>query len=139
MIRFRIDVKPNSLDGTPPLARRFHNAVHTVHYPSTRRQNDRVGKIGGINQPHMLDESAPRARFIVAGPRFVELSDRFERDLLARQSTRELHQSVHIPSQEATRRRPKVVLLAHVRVRCRDAINLYRCVSRVKLAWTEGK
>ena len=121
MIRFRIDVKPSSIDGTPPLARRFHNAVHAVHYGSTRGENDRVRKIGGIDQPHMLDESAPRAGFIVAGPRFVELADRFERDLLARQSTREFHQSVDIPSQEATRRRPKVVLLTHVMVRCRDA------------------
>jgi hypothetical protein len=41
--------------------------------------------------------------------------DSFERDLLARQIARELHQSVHIPSQEAPRRRPKVVLLAHCR------------------------
>ena len=121
MIRFRIDVKLNSVDGTLPLACRFHDAVHTVHYGSPCGQNDRVGKIGGINQPYMLDESAPRARFIVAGPRFVELADPFERDLLARQRTREFHQSAHIPSQKATRRRPKVVLLAHVRVRCRDA------------------
>ena len=121
MIRLRIDVKLNGIDGTPSLARRFHNAVHTVHDGSTRGEDDRVGKVGGINQPHMLDESAPRPRFIVPGPRFAELADRFERDLLARQSTREFHQSVRIPSQKATRRRSKVVLLAHVRVRCRDA------------------
>ena len=97
MIRFRIDVELNSLDRTQPLARRFHHAVHPIHYGPSCGQNDRVGEIGVINQPYMLNESAPRPWFIGAGPRFVELPDRLERDARARQSTRELHQSVHIP------------------------------------------
>ena len=120
MIRLWINVKLDRFDLKAALSRGLGYAMHAVHHRSTCGEDDRIGRIRGVDQFHVLDQGAPGSRLIGAGPGIVQLPNRSQRDHFPRQTTRECHEPVDIPGQEPAVRWPKVVLLAHVRFRGSD-------------------
>lgn len=93
---------------------RFEHPVHPVHDPAFVAQQDRIRQVGLLDQPRVF-RNPPAGRDVVLDAesiRLVDLADVGERHGPHRQSLGQTDQPVHVPGEQAARRRAEVVLAA---------------------------
>lgn len=105
----------NSSDGFLPFQQSTSDPVHAVHHPSVMAEDDGIGQVDFLNEPHMVDHAShSRTVGLVVKPvDRVHLPYRGELHLSDWEISAEFDQPVDIPGVETVISGPEVILLPH--------------------------
>lgn len=105
MIWFGIAREANRIDRVSTREKSFHNTVHSVEDATARVENNRVRKIGLLDELHMVGD-CPASRRVLADMKpvvLVELRDFGEWNENLREVPRMLDEPVYVPGEQAAR------------------------------------